>query len=196
MPRPDIDALKQAIVQLRKTNLLSNPIDWLVDADAVIARVPELLTYIDELTEELRITYQLLENSNRVLNAVPECPEHGSGCIPHSVEWVEHAKRILNDNPAVVMMPAVMTNSAGRTVLVGKTTGEDCDRRNDLTVFVPHEPLDSSDWVCTVEGSPDEPARAFAFRSVQELRDTIPALNRALWIIYENAKAQAADKTD
>jgi hypothetical protein len=25
----------------------------------------------------------------KVLNAIPACPEHGSGCIPHAIEWIE-----------------------------------------------------------------------------------------------------------
>lgn len=25
----------------------------------------------------------------RVLNAIPECPVHGRGCIPHALEWIE-----------------------------------------------------------------------------------------------------------
>jgi hypothetical protein len=25
----------------------------------------------------------------RVLSAIPECPVHGRGCIPHAIEWIE-----------------------------------------------------------------------------------------------------------
>ncbi len=41
--------------------------------------------------EELRLTNELLATSDRVLNAVPECPVHGP-CVPHAVEWIEKAK--------------------------------------------------------------------------------------------------------
>jgi hypothetical protein len=34
-----------------------------------------------------------LREKARVLLAIPECPVHGPGCVPHAVEWVEAQKR-------------------------------------------------------------------------------------------------------
>jgi len=53
-----------------------------------------LLNAIDGLMiakEELAITDKLLIERERVLNAIPECPPHGKGCVPHALEWI--AKR-------------------------------------------------------------------------------------------------------
>jgi hypothetical protein len=34
-----------------------------------------------------------LREKARVLLAIPECPVHGPGCVPHAVEWIEAQKR-------------------------------------------------------------------------------------------------------
>jgi len=47
---------------------------------------------INRLREELEVTDRLLEEREKVLNAIPECPVHGSGCVPHALEWIELAK--------------------------------------------------------------------------------------------------------
>jgi hypothetical protein len=44
------------------------------------------------LREELDLTDRLLENREQVLRAIPECPIHGPGCVPHAMEWIERAK--------------------------------------------------------------------------------------------------------
>lgn len=46
---------------------------------------------IARLTQELKVTDELLTDRQRVLDAVPPCPVHGS-CVPHAVTWIEHAK--------------------------------------------------------------------------------------------------------
>ncbi len=38
--------------------------------------------------EEIAIDNQLITERDRLVNAIPECPEHGA-CIPHAIEWVE-----------------------------------------------------------------------------------------------------------
>ena len=40
------------------------------------------------LEEELRITDKLLAERNRLLEAIPPCPMHGSQCVPHALEWI------------------------------------------------------------------------------------------------------------
>lgn len=46
----------------------------------------------EKLREELDITDKLLAERERVLRAIPECPVHGAGCVPHALEWIERAK--------------------------------------------------------------------------------------------------------
>lgn len=75
----------------------------------------------------------------------------------------------------------IMTGRFGKSIYVGKVKGDEYDRRNDLTVFVP----DDQEWTCTLEGSPDDSGRAFVFKSVQEVKDVVAALNRALVLIRE-----------
>jgi hypothetical protein len=45
----------------------------------------------DKLREELRVTDDLLNERQRVLDAIPACPAHGA-CVPHALEWV--ARRV------------------------------------------------------------------------------------------------------
>jgi len=49
------------------------------------------LTY-KELEKELKITDNLLNERQRVLEAIPECRKHGKGCVYHALEWIEEAK--------------------------------------------------------------------------------------------------------
>jgi hypothetical protein len=44
---------------------------------------------IYKLKEELRVTEELLETRNKLLEAIPACPVHGSQCVPHAMEWVK-----------------------------------------------------------------------------------------------------------
>lgn len=41
--------------------------------------------------EEIAVTEKLLTERQRVLDAIPGCPEHGS-CVPHAIEWIESVK--------------------------------------------------------------------------------------------------------
>lgn len=50
-----------------------------------------------EAAEELDITNKLLAERERVLNAIPECPTHGSMCVPHALDWVEASKRKIDN---------------------------------------------------------------------------------------------------
>lgn len=31
----------------------------------------------------------LLAERQRLLDSIPDCPEHGGGCVPHAIDWVE-----------------------------------------------------------------------------------------------------------
>jgi hypothetical protein len=41
------------------------------------------------LQQELAVTNKLLDERNRLLDAIPECPQHGRQCVPHAIEWVQ-----------------------------------------------------------------------------------------------------------
>ena len=42
---------------------------------------------------ELYVTEQLLEERQRVLDAIPECPAHGRNCVPHAIDWINKMKK-------------------------------------------------------------------------------------------------------
>lgn len=71
--------------------------------------------------------------------------------------------------------PLITENGVGIFIYAGKESG-DSHLREDVSVFISHGVGNHSDWVCTLEGSPGEPARAFVFKSRQELQDVIEAL--------------------
>lgn len=77
-----------------------------------------------------------------------------------------------------IKTPLITENVAGISIYAGKEAGGS-HSREDVSVFIPHGVGSHSDWVCTLEGSPDEPARAFVFKSRQELQDVIAALTIA-----------------
>lgn len=41
-----------------------------------------------DLCEHIRATEKVLAERDRVLNMIPECPEHGPECTIHALEWV------------------------------------------------------------------------------------------------------------
>ena len=43
------------------------------------------------LRQELEVTNQLLADRQRVLDAIPACPAHGS-CVPHALAWIAKVK--------------------------------------------------------------------------------------------------------
>lgn len=44
-----------------------------------------------DLKQELEVTDKLLNERQRVLDAIPECKSHGK-CVPHAIEWIEEMK--------------------------------------------------------------------------------------------------------
>jgi hypothetical protein len=52
----------------------------------------------DRLREELRVTDQLLSERQKLLDAIPPCPEHG-GCLPHALDWIARARLAMDDSP-------------------------------------------------------------------------------------------------
>ena len=53
----------------------------------------KIISLFSELQKELDVTEKLLNERQRVLDAIPECPAHGS-CVPNAIEWVEKHKKI------------------------------------------------------------------------------------------------------
>jgi hypothetical protein len=44
-----------------------------------------------ELYAELIILERLFNERQRVLDAIPDCPIHGTNCVPHALEWIKDA---------------------------------------------------------------------------------------------------------
>ena len=59
------------------------------------AEIKLLEKRIEDLEDELKVTDKILVERERVLKAVPECPDHGE-CVPHALDWIEKAKSALN----------------------------------------------------------------------------------------------------
>ncbi len=73
------------------------------------------------------------------------------------------------------MSHLITENIFGIHIYAGKQPGDAHDD-NDISVFVPDSATNNNDWVCTLEGSPREPARCFVFNSRKELQNVIKAL--------------------
>lgn len=54
--------------------------------------MPHLLQQLKEAREEIRVSDLLLAERQKLLDAIPECPDHGGNCIPHALEWIENIK--------------------------------------------------------------------------------------------------------
>jgi len=48
---------------------------------------------IAALKKELELTDKLLNERQKLLDAIPECEAHGS-CVPHALEWIENMKTL------------------------------------------------------------------------------------------------------
>lgn len=65
-----------------------------------------LLTHIKELKEHVLVDEALLDERNRLLDAMPECSEHGSQCVPHALEWIAKAvEQGITQEPQVEEFP-------------------------------------------------------------------------------------------
>src|SRR5688572_1407089 len=68
--------------------------DFAYDAKPLVELITVLIGRNNELQEEVDVDNKLLDERNRLLAAIPECPEHGA-CVPHAIEWVENAKALV-----------------------------------------------------------------------------------------------------
>jgi hypothetical protein len=60
----------------------------------VIERMSRAASEPSALQQELAVTNKLLDERNRLLDAIPECPVHGRQCVPHAIEWVKERESI------------------------------------------------------------------------------------------------------
>jgi len=56
---------------------------------------PEVQLRLNEIADSIAIMERRIENKERILDALPDCPTHGRGCLTHSIEWIEKVKVIL-----------------------------------------------------------------------------------------------------
>lgn len=56
-------------------------------------KLTEAKERIAELEAELKVSDQLLEDRERLLEAIPPCPAHGK-CMSHAIEWIEQVKTL------------------------------------------------------------------------------------------------------
>ena len=62
--------------------------------DRLNLHIRDLEKEIEEFRREIKVSDQLIEQRDRLLQSIPECPVHGSGCIPHAIEWVNRIKTL------------------------------------------------------------------------------------------------------
>lgn len=60
-------------------------------------RLYQLQVRTQALKEELKVAYELPEERDRVMEAIPECPQHGSQCVSHALGWIRQAKAIIHE---------------------------------------------------------------------------------------------------
>lgn len=65
-------------------------------ARKLLNEVKNLKLTIFDKDEEIGCLESLYEDRQKLLEAIPECPDHGA-CIPHAIEWVK--LRIQSDKP-------------------------------------------------------------------------------------------------
>jgi hypothetical protein len=53
----------------------------------------EALDEIEALREEIDLDNKRIAQLERVLKAVPACPDHGELCIPHAIGWIAKARQ-------------------------------------------------------------------------------------------------------
>lgn len=84
--------------KLIKKHLGINTPDWIVqncikmlnEFEDVALTIHDVSNCAD-LKHELEVTDKLLNERQRVLDAIPECQSHGK-CVPHAIEWIEEMK--------------------------------------------------------------------------------------------------------
>ena len=78
-----------------KTPRLQKHTDDLVGA-CDTRHLVELHKFAEGLERELIVTESLLNERQKLLDAIPECGLHGK-CVPHALEWIEKAKALFSN---------------------------------------------------------------------------------------------------
>lgn len=52
----------------------------------------------EELKKELELNEKLLSERNKVLKAIPDCEQHGGGCVPNALIWISDSKIARDEN--------------------------------------------------------------------------------------------------
>jgi hypothetical protein len=111
-----------------------------------------------EAREEIVVDDKLLADYRRVLDAVPECPDHGH-CVPHALQWI--GDRTSPGAELLTWHPASEKPDSDITVL--------------LTLINDNEPTWPGYWDdgegrwCTAEGMPIElPTRVLSWADMPE----------------------------
>lgn len=86
---------------------------------------------VAELKEELAVTEKLLEERQRVLDAIPECETHGGSCSPHALEWVKKMKCVEKDKEELRELCELLNRHANKFDFEG-TSSEDEKRVHEL----------------------------------------------------------------
>jgi hypothetical protein len=55
----------------------------------------ELKEQIENFKKQVEIYEKILARMQMVIDAIPPCPEDGTGCIYHALEWIEEAKKVM-----------------------------------------------------------------------------------------------------
>lgn len=75
----------------KRINYLEDRGHYINEAPSDSEEIEQLKTANANLQKELKVTEELLEERQKVLDAIPECKSHGS-CVPHALEWIEEMK--------------------------------------------------------------------------------------------------------
>jgi hypothetical protein len=90
---PNPSHLLAVICELNAESLSLNHPDNTTDCQSLALDHLAAIGRVAALEAELAVTNKLLAERNRVMEAIPECPEHGSQCVPHALEWIERVQK-------------------------------------------------------------------------------------------------------
>lgn len=96
---------------------------------------------VAEITEELKTTDNLLEERQRVLDAIPECDSHGGNCVPNALDWIEAAKKLISptNKPKKRYFIVSYNQASGNVMTIGR-----CEVINDLGEFPSRKDIKSN----------------------------------------------------
>lgn len=63
-------------------------VDRLNDDELFTDAIDDAIAEIEKLRHYTATLEALLEERDRVVEAIPPCPVHGRQCVPHALDWV------------------------------------------------------------------------------------------------------------